>query len=90
MQPAKAAPLFRASIALPDSEPKLIPEMLTTESGRKLWRRRRLPPRIFAHGSHASCPDFWADGGTARPNVRWLTIMYPGVCSISLSVPNPK
>ena len=72
--PASAAPRLSASTALPDSEPKLIPEMLTTESGRNARRRRRAAPSTFAHGSHASWPECCADGGTARPNVLWLTI----------------
>ena len=53
--PASAAPRLSASTALPDSDPKLIPEMLTTESGRKACRRPRAAPSTLAHGSQASC-----------------------------------
>ena len=53
----RAAPRLRASMALPDSEPKLIAEMLTTESGRNAGvvparhqhlgaRQPRLLPRL--------------------------------------------
>jgi hypothetical protein len=69
-QPANTAPLLRASTARPDSDPKLIPEMFTTESGRKACRRRRAAPSTFAHGSQTSSPARGLDGGTARPNVR--------------------
>jgi hypothetical protein len=66
--------LFSAATALPESDPKLIPEMFTTESGRKACRRPRAAPSTLAHGSHASCPTRGLDDGTARPNVRCLTI----------------
>ena len=55
-QPASAAPRLIASIALPDSEPKLIPETFTTDSGRNACRRPRGPPSTFADGSRASWP----------------------------------
>ena len=56
MQPAIAAPLLSASTALAESEPKLIAEMLTSESGRNFLARSRGPPRIFADGSGVSSP----------------------------------
>jgi hypothetical protein len=66
--------LFSAATALPDSDPKLIPEMFTTESGRNAHLRPRAAPSTLAHGSHASCPTRGFDAGTARPNVRCFTI----------------
>ncbi|WP_207919654.1 hypothetical protein [Micromonospora sp. KC207] len=87
----QGGPRLSAATALPDSEPRLIPEMLTTDSGRNTRARPRAAPSTFAHGSRTSCPAVAAaDGGTARPNVRCLMIGYPAVCSMSLSVPNPK
>ena len=70
-QPARAAPRLSASIALPDSAPKLIADTLTTDAGRNALAggRHRAPSR---EGSHTSCPAVGADGGTARPNVRCL------------------
>ena len=53
-QPARAAPLLSASMALPDSEPKLMPEMLTTEEGRKACGRPRAAPITLAQGSTIS------------------------------------
>ena len=44
-QPASAAPRLSASIAFADSDPKLIPEMLTTDAGLSACRR----PRAAAH-----------------------------------------
>ena len=73
-QPAIAAPLLSASTALPDSEPKLIPEMLTTELGRKACVRPRGPPSTLALGSTISS---WAWGIVAAPRpvkVRCLMI----------------
>ncbi|WP_211372647.1 hypothetical protein [Micromonospora olivasterospora] len=51
-----------------------MPEMLTTDSGRKARTRPRAAPSTFAHGSATSCPAVGDDGGTARPNVRCLMI----------------
>ena len=65
-QPASAAPLLSASMALADSEPKLIPEMLTTEAGRNAWRRPRGPPSTFAGRQRARSPDRAAP--SARPD----------------------
>ncbi len=73
-QPASAAPRLRASTAGPDSEPKLIPEMFTTESGRNAPRRPRGPPNTLAPGTQASCPAAGVDGGATRPKVACLMI----------------
>ncbi len=73
-QPASAAARFSAVTALPDSAPKLIPEMFTTESGRNACRRPRAAPSTFAHGSHACSPTWGAVGGAAGPKVRCLMI----------------
>ena len=73
-QPAIAAPRLSASIALPDSEPKLIPEMLTTEAGRNACRRPRAAPSTLALGRATSSP---ACGTVAAPGpvkVRCLMI----------------
>ncbi len=73
-QPALAAPRLSASTALPDSDPKLIPEMLTTDPGRNACVRPRAPPRTLAQGSRISS---WACGMTAAPGpvkVRCLMI----------------
>ncbi|HEY0698002.1 MAG TPA: hypothetical protein VGD43_09350 [Micromonospora sp.] len=51
---ASAAPRLSASTALAESDPKLIPEMLTTEPGRNAYRRSRAGPSTFAHGSRTS------------------------------------
>jgi len=53
---ASAAPQLSAMTAFADSAPKLIPEMLTTESGRNACRRPRAAPSTFAQGSHACSP----------------------------------
>lgn len=73
-QSASAAPLLRASTALPDNEPKLIAEMLTTELGRNAPGRFRAAPITLAHGNFTSCGAFGADGGTAGPKV-WCLMM---------------
>ncbi len=73
-QPAMAAPLLSDSTALPDSEPKLIPEMLTTDPGRKACRRPRAAPITLALGrviSSSACGTVAAPGPT---NVRCLMI----------------
>ena len=90
VQPASAAPRLSASTAGPDSEPKLIAEKFTTESWRKAPGRRRAAPSTLAQGTHASWPAVGVEGGATRANVACLTIGYDGVCSMSLSVPNPK
>lgn len=74
MHPASAAPLFSAATALPESDPKLIPEMFTTDSGRNARLRPRAAPSTLAHGMNASCPTWGLDAGTAPPNVRCFTI----------------
>ena len=71
-QPAPAAPRLSASMAFLDSAPKLIPEMLTTEPGRKAWVRPRGPPRILAEGSRTSSPTWIAVGAPGPVNVRCL------------------
>ena len=63
--------MFKAAIALPDSEPKLMAEMLTTDAGRKALRRPRASPSTFAEGSATSWPARGEEGGMARPKVRW-------------------
>jgi hypothetical protein len=77
-------------MALPESEPKLIAEMLTTDCGRNAFRRPRAAPKTLAQGSWTSWPAAGEDGGMARPNVRCLMTGYPAVYSMSLSVPKPK
>ena len=72
--PASAAPRLSAVTALADSAPKLMPEMLTTESGRNACRRPRAAPSTFAHGSRACSPLCLPVGATAGPNVRCLMI----------------
>jgi hypothetical protein len=54
MHPARAAPRLSASTAAPDSEPKLIAEMFTTDAGRNASRRPRAAPSTFAHGTSTS------------------------------------
>ncbi len=41
-------------MALPDNEPKLMAEMLTTDCGRNASRRLRAAPRTLAHGKTTS------------------------------------
>ncbi len=50
-QPACAAPRFRASMARALSEPKLMAETLTTESGRKARGRPWAAPSTLAAGN---------------------------------------
>src|SRR6476660_3543564 len=50
-QAASTAPRLSASIALPDSDPKLIAEMLTTDCGRNAPGRPRARPITLAHGN---------------------------------------
>ena len=45
-----AAPLLSAVMAAPPSDPKLIPEMLTNDEGRKAFSRPCAPPSTFAAG----------------------------------------
>lgn len=71
MQPASFAPALSALIALLDSDPKLIAEMLISESGRNALARPRAPPSTFALGS----PVFTAwSRGSESANVRCLMI----------------
>jgi hypothetical protein len=49
-QPAISAPRFNASTAGPLSDPKLMPETLTTDAGRNAFGLRRKDPSVFAHG----------------------------------------
>ena len=70
MHPARAAPRFSASTAAPDSEPKLMAEMFTTDAGRNASRRPRAEPSTFAAGRVTSCPACTFVAGIARPNVR--------------------
>jgi hypothetical protein len=71
-QSANTAPRLRASTALPDSDPKLIAEMLITDFGRNAPGRPRAAPITLAHGKSTSWAAIGADGGTARPKVRCL------------------
>ena len=73
-QPAMAAPRLSASIALPDSDPKLIAEMLTTDLGRNASRRSRAAPITLAQGSFTSWPAFGAADDADSLNVRCLII----------------
>ena len=90
MHPAAAAPLFKATTAADDNDPKLIAETLTNDSGRNAFARPRGPPRIFADGTVSPSPLCGAPDGAIRENVRCLMIVYPSVNSMSLSVPKPK
>ena len=51
MQPASLAPSLSAMIAFFDKDPKLMPEMLTMDCGRKAWVRPRGPPITLATGT---------------------------------------
>ncbi len=57
------------------SEPKLIPEMLTMELGRKARARPRAPPSTLAHGS-GTCGSGsrGSDGGAASGKATCLTM----------------
>ncbi|GAA3530401.1 hypothetical protein GCM10022263_18780 [Nocardioides daeguensis] len=67
--PAAAAPLLIAVIACDDSEPKLIADTLTTESGRNAFARPRGPPSTLAAGS----VQLWSWSlGSSSANVRCL------------------
>jgi hypothetical protein len=61
-------------MAAPLSAPKLIPEMLTTDAGRKASRRPRAAPSTLAHGRSASMPAPGEDAGVWQPSVLCLTI----------------
>ena len=73
-QPAIAAPRLSASMAFFESEPKLMPEMLTTLAGRNACRRPRGPPSTFADGRCTSSPACRAVGAPSPLNVRCLMI----------------
>ena len=73
-QPAAAAPRFNASMALPERAPKLIPETLTTDSGRNASRRPRGPPSTLAEGRVASSWACEAVGAPGPAKVRCLMI----------------
>ena len=90
MQPAMAAPWFRASIAFADSAPKLIPDTLTTDAGRNACRRPRGPPITLADGTTASSCACDAVGAPGPVKVRCLMIGYASAFSTLLSVPKPK
>ena len=72
--PAAAAPRLMASIAAPDSDPKLIADTLTTDDGRNAPRRSRCPPRTFAAGTMSPAPMGCAVAGEMSENVRCLII----------------
>ena len=59
-------------MALADSDPKLIAEMLTTDFGRKAPRRPRAAPITLAHGTSTSWAASGVDGGMAGLKVRCL------------------
>jgi len=84
MQPASFAPRLSASIAVPDSDPKLMADTFTIDAGRNALSRSRQAPMILPHPRGASA-------GTVRPsgNGLWRNVMWPGL-SISSSVPKPK
>ena len=63
--------MLSAWIALPDIEPKLIPDTLISESGRNAFARPREPPSTLALGR----PTFSAwSCGSESANVRCLMI----------------
>jgi hypothetical protein len=53
-QPAIFAPRLMACTALAESEPKLMADVLTIESGRNALRRLRGPPSTLLHGTRQS------------------------------------
>ena len=66
--------MFNAVIALLLSEPKLMPEMLTIDSGRNAFARPLARPITFALGNGVSSPEWaWAEGATSA-KVRCLMI----------------
>ena len=72
------------------SEPKLIPETLTTELGRNAWARPRAPPSTLAHGSGTGVG---FEGLGRRGGQREGDVLDDQVVvrrSRSLSVPKPK
>ncbi len=68
-QPASAAPRLSASTAPPDSEPKLVAEMLTTDGGRNADVRPRAAPSTLAQGRATSWSEAGLDGGIAAQEV---------------------
>src|SRR5690349_24973896 len=89
-QPASAAPRLSAVMALADSAPKLIPEMLTTESGRNACRRPRGAPSTFAHGIQACSPVWLGVRGAGAPDGRGLVGASAGVGAGAVSAPDPQ
>ena len=73
-QPAMAAPRLSASTALPESEPKLMPEMLTTEAGRIASLRPRAAPTTFAMGNGTLSPACRPVSAPGPAKVRCLMI----------------
>jgi hypothetical protein len=72
--PAMAAPLLSASTAGPESDPKLIAEMLATELGRNFSLRSRSSPSTLAEGIGTSSPTWIAVVGATSEKVRCLMI----------------
>ncbi len=73
-QPARAAPRLSASMAFAESDPKLMPEMLTTDCGRKARARPRAAPTTFAAGSGTPSSACRAVDAAGPANVRCLMI----------------
>ena len=71
--PGERCSAVSAATALPGSEPKLIAEMFTSESGRKACRRPRAAPSALAHGTHASVPTRGFGSGATGASVRCRT-----------------
>ena len=88
--PASAAPRLSPSIAFLPSDPKLIPEMLTTEGGRNASRRPRGPPRTLPAGSGTPSSPCRAVAAPGPAKVRCLMTGHASAFSTSLSVPKPK
>ena len=82
-QSAIAAPLLSASMALPDSEPKLMPEMLTTEAGgRRAYDRADAPITLALGRAISSC----ACGIVAAPGPVKVRCLMIGVAADVLDV----
>ena len=65
---------LRAWIALPDNDPKLMPEMFTTDAGRNALARPRAAPITLAQGIGMSAPLGGCVAGAMSAKVRCLMI----------------
>ena len=90
--PASLAPLLMASMAGPESEPKLMAEMLTTDFGRKADRRPRAAEHLASRGQDDAFVVVPVGDAGGRRDIGEGAVLDDDAalgCSMSLSVPKP-